>query len=93
VIEVTHHSSRHGWDFEFGEGASRDSVGTLHESVDAAERSVCGHLSTLRGYDVPINSARLEMRHVTGDRALAPGGVRRREWGIAARRLATDADG
>lgn len=93
MIEVRHCSSHHGWDFQFGQGASRDSVRTLHESVDAAESSVRAYLSTSRGYDVPLNSARREMRHLTGGPAPVRGGARPREWSIAASRLAPDTDG
>jgi hypothetical protein len=93
VIEVTHHSSQHGWDFEFGDGASRDSLRTLHESVDAAERAVRAYLSTSRGYDVPLNSARREIRHLTGGPASVLAGARPREWSIAGWQLAPDTDG
>ena len=77
MIAVTHHLGRDGWDFEFGHGESRDSGRTLHESVDAAERAVRMHLSARRGYEVPLDSARREMRHITGASAVAP----RREHG------------
>jgi hypothetical protein len=70
VIEMTHYCRHHGWEFESGDGALRGSGTTLHESVDAAERAVRVHLSALRGYDVPRNSACLEMRHATGDAAV-----------------------